>query len=138
MSDDGRPNGGDYMEAVAGIRSGLLSEAEALAGDTLLSIESCEELADSGTLTFITDNFSSFLHYLRDLTREEQDLLFSYYLLKKNQESAAILFRTTQTICSSRVRFAVQRLCAAILFKGEPSEEVMRTILTRAGLEKFQ
>jgi len=51
------------------------------------------------------------------------------------QKTLAIIHRSTQTVCSFRIRMAVKTLCAFILFEEEFTEEKMRGVLTRAGLE---
>jgi hypothetical protein len=61
--------------------------------------------------------------------------LLSYYLLSKTQNTLAIIHKSTQTVCSFRIRMAVKTL-ACFIMMGEPTVEHMHTILERAGLEK--
>jgi len=114
----------------------LLDEDEALHGATLLSMESDPEFArEQKTLAYIQDNFPSFLKYLRELKKEDQELLLSYYILAKTQNTLAVIHRSTQTVCSFRIRMARKVLGAMMLWNGVPDETIMSPILAKAGLE---
>ena len=114
----------------------LLDEQEALEGNTLLSMESDPKMKeDQKILAYIQENFPMFLKMLRLLKKEDQELLLSYYLLAKTQNTLAIIHRSTQTVCSFRIRMAVKVLCAFILYEGEFTTEKMRPVLEGAGLE---
>jgi len=87
------------------------------------------------TLAYILGNFGEFLKMLRSLKKEDQELLLSYYLLSKTQNTLAAIHKSTQTVCSFRIRMAVKTLACFIMMGGAPTVEMMQTILTRAGLE---
>ncbi len=123
-----------FFEAIVAQRA-LVDWKEGLEASTMLSLETQEELVDSDIVTFITDNFDKFLRLVHKLSKIDQELLFSYYLLKKTQTCLAIINRSTQTIESYRIRMAEQKLAALILFGGQPSREQMHKILKKAGLE---
>ena len=61
-------------------------------------------------------------------------MLLSYYLLSKTQNTLAIIHKSTQTVCSFRIRMAVKTLGTFVMM-GEPTEEMLHTILEKAGLE---
>ena len=125
-----------FFEAIVANRAiSQWNETEALEGTTVLSLECQEDLVESDIVTFITDHFDKFLRLIRGLPPEDQTRLLSYYLLKKNQNTLAIIYRSTQTIESFRIRMAQQKLAALILFGGEPNREQMHKILKKAGLE---
>jgi hypothetical protein len=113
----------------------LLDEEEQLEGTTTISLETCPDMAESeDILTYVQGNFSEFMKMLRFLKKEDQELLLSYYLLSKTQNTLAIIHKSTQTVCSFRIRMAVKVLGAFILM-GEPTAEKMKPILEEAGLE---
>jgi hypothetical protein len=123
------------MDSVCAARSMLLNEADQLEGQTLISVESQEDLQKEDILTYIQENFAEFLTMLRSLKKEDQELLLSYYLLSKTQNTLATIHKSTQTVCSFRIRMAIKTLGTFIMMGGAPTVEMMHTILTRAGLE---
>jgi replicative DNA helicase len=50
------------------------------------------------------------------------------------QTTLATIFKSTQTVCSFRIRMAIRVIGAFLLF-GEPTVEVLSQVLTKAGLE---
>jgi hypothetical protein len=112
----------------------LLTEEEQLHGMSCIGLETQPELSEDDILTYVLDHFSEFLRMLRHLKKEDQELLLSYYLLSKTQNTLAIIHKSTQTVCSFRIRMAVKTL-ACFIMMGEPTVERMHEILTRAGLE---
>lgn len=112
----------------------LLSEDDQLEGTTTISLETCADMTEEDILTYVIENFSEFLKTLRFLKKEDQELLLSYYLLSKTQNTLAIIHKSTQTVCSFRIRMAVKTL-ACFIMMGEPTIEKMHEILVRAGLE---
>lgn len=124
-----------YFDSITSARAMLLNEDEQLEGTTTISLETQSDLAEDDILTFVMENFSEFLKMLRFLKKEDQELLLSYYLLSKTQNTLAIIHKSTQTVCSFRIRMAVKTLACFIML-GEPTVEKMHEILTRAGLEK--
>lgn len=123
-----------YMDSIASSRALLLTEDEQLEGSTTISLETCGDLAEEDILSFIENNFDQFLKTLRYLKREDQELLLSYYLLSKTQNTLALIHKSTQTVCSFRIRMAVKTF-GTFLLMGEPTEELLHTVLTKAGLE---
>src|SRR5271167_2274242 len=125
-----------YFDSITSARAMLLTDEEALEGATLLSMESDPKFKeDQKILAYIQENFPMFLVMLRHLKKEDQELLLSYYLLAKTQNTLAIIHRSTQTVCSFRIRMAVKVLCAFILYESEFTTEKMQGVLTAAGLE---
>jgi hypothetical protein len=80
------------------------------------------------------DNFSVFAKFLRMLPSEDQELLLSYYMLGKPQWCLAKLYRSTQTVCSVKLRMAVKKLGTIALFHGHPTVESMTPVLERIGI----
>lgn len=130
--DTGTP----YFESISSARAMLLTDEEALEGATLLSMESDPKFKeDQKILAYIQENFPMFLKTLRFLKKEDQELLLSYYLLAKTQNTLAIIHRSTQTVCSFRIRMAIKVLCAFILYEEEFTPEKMKVVLEGAKLE---
>jgi hypothetical protein len=128
------PENSPYFMGITDERALLLTQEEQLEGNTTISFETQSDLTDEDLLTCIQENFSDFLRLLRYLTREDQELLLSYYLLSKTQNTLALIHKFTQTVCSSYIRMAVKKIGAFILL-GEPSAEVIENILKKANLE---
>jgi hypothetical protein len=123
-----------YFDAVTSNRAMLLTDEEALEGATTISLETCGDLQEDDILTYVQENFADFLTTLRFLKKEDQELLLSYYILSKTQNTLAIIHKSTQTVCSFRIRMAVKTLGTFIMM-GEPTVDMMHDILVRAGLE---
>ena len=123
------------MDSICAARSILLNQDEQLEGKTLISLESQSDLAEEDILTYVQENFAGFITMLRSLKKEDQELLLSYYLLSKTQNALATIHKSTQTVCSFRIRMAVKTLGTFIMMGGAPTVEMMHEILTRAGLE---
>lgn len=123
-----------YMNSVTSARSLLLTDEEALEGATTISLETQQDLQEDDIFTYIQENFTGFLKMLKYLSQEDQDMLLSYYLLGKTQTTLATIFKSTQTVCSFRIRMAVRVIGAFLLF-GEPTVEVLSEVLGKAGLE---
>jgi hypothetical protein len=124
-----------YFDSIVATRAMLLSDEDSLEGKTLISLESQSDLAEEDILTYVQENFAGFLTMLRSLKKEDQELLLSYYLLSKTQNTLATIHKSTQTVCSFRIRMAVKTLGTFIMMGGAPTVEMMHEILTRAGLE---
>jgi hypothetical protein len=123
-----------YFDSITSARAMLLSEDDQLEGCTTISLETQSDMAEEDILTYIQSNFADFLKTLRYLKKEDQELLLSYYLLSKTQNTLAIIHKSTQTVCSFRIRMAVKTLGTFIMM-GEPTVEHMHEILDKAGLE---
>jgi len=122
------------FDSVTSARAMLLSEDEQLEGATTISLETQADLAEEDILSFISENFERFLRTLRFLKKEDQELLLSYYLLSKTQSTLALIHKSTQTVCSFRIRMAVKTL-GTFMMVGEPTEELLHEVLEKAGLE---
>jgi hypothetical protein len=122
------------MESISAQRSMLLTEEEALAGNTTISLETQGDLAEDDILTYVQENFAKFLKMIRYLSKEDQELLLSYYMLSKTQNILAEIHKSTQTACSFYIRMAIKKL-GTFLLLGEPTVEIMHGILGKAGLE---
>ena len=123
-----------YFDSITSARAMLLDEDEQLAGCTTISLETQMDMTEDDILTYVLENFSEFLRKLRYLKKEDQELLLSYYLLSKTQNCLAIVHKSTQTVCSFRIRMAVKTL-ACFIMMGEPTPERMHETLVQAGLE---
>ena len=126
-----------YMLSVADDRAMLLSEEDALAGQTLLSLETCDDLQEVDVLVYVQENFEPWLRMLRRLSREQQELLLSYWILGKSQSTLCKIHRATQTVCSARLRTALATL-GFFMLVGDPTGEKIRPILEGAGLENTE
>jgi hypothetical protein len=114
---------------------GELDEREVLDGQTTISLETCTDMTEEDILTYVQENFPDFLKILRFLSKEDQELLLSYYILSKTQNTLALIHKSTQTVCSFRIRMAVKKL-GTFMMLGAPTEEVMEGIFTKSGLEE--
>lgn len=123
-----------FFEAVVAQRSMLLDDETALEGATTISLETQSDMAESDVLTYIEDNFADFLQNLRFLSKEDQELLLSYYILSKTQATLAMLHRSTQTLCSARIRMAMQKMGTFIML-GPPTAASMRETFLQLRLE---
>jgi len=125
-----------YMDSICGERSLLLTEEESLAGQTLISIETTDNV-EWGILVYIQDHLPSFLACLRHLAPKDQEILLAYYFCGASQSLLAQIFSSTQTGCSFHIRIAVRTLAALLMFGGKnPNIDQLREILTEANLEE--
>ncbi len=125
-----------FFEAIVAARSVLLDDETALEGGTTVSLETQSDMAESDVLTYIEDHFPDFLQNLRFLSKEDQELLFGYYVLAKTQTSLALLHRSTQTLCSARIRLAMQKMGTFIIM-GPPTAETMSGLFADCHLENL-
>lgn len=116
-----------YFESITAARS-MKVGAEDFA-DATISLETQSDLAKDSVGESIRDNFGRFLPFLRHLNPEDQELLMSYYLLSKPQWCLAKLYRSTQTLCSFRIRMALKKLGVAAMHDGHPPVAVLDDIL---------
>lgn len=112
-----------------------LTEEEALEGNCTISQETQPDQQELKKFAYIQENFTNFLKALRFLKKEDQEMLLSYYILAKTQNTLALIHKTTQTVCSFRIRMAFKTLGTFIMMDGEPTVEKMGEILAKAGLE---
>jgi hypothetical protein len=123
-----------FFEAVVANRAMLLDDETALEGATTVSLETQPDLVESDILTYIQDNFADFIRALRFLSKEDQELLLSYYVLAKTQTTLAQIHRSTQTLCSARIRMAIQKL-GTFMMLGPPTAVVLHESFARNRLE---
>jgi hypothetical protein len=123
-----------YFQSIDAHRAMLLTEEEQLEGNTTISLETCPDMTEEDILTYISENFSDFLKILRFLSKEDQELLLSYYVLSKTQNTLALIHKSTQTVCSFRIRQAVKRI-GTFMMLGAPTEEVMAKVFKGASME---
>jgi hypothetical protein len=124
-----------YMDSITSARSMLLTDEEALAGGTTISCETTDEFGVDDIYVYCQEHFADWLRVIRVLSREQQELLLSYYLLGKTQSVLATLLHSTQTVCSFRIRMAVKLAGTYLMMGGEPSVDQLRVVLTKAGFE---
>lgn len=122
------------MDAISAQRSLLLTLEEALEGGTTISLETQSDMSEDDIMTYVEQNLAGFIRTLRYLSKEDQELLLSYYLLAKTQNTLAVIHRTTQTLCSFLIRKAVERVGTFILL-GSPTQEIISEIFISSGLE---
>lgn len=103
--------------------------------DQTVSLETQNELMEEHISSFIKENFEDFLKILRNISHEDQELILSYYMINKPQWCLAKIYKSTQTICSFKIRMAIKKLGAVILFGSEPNIEKMSTVLKYNNLE---
>jgi len=128
------PENSPYFEFVISERSVLLSEEQALTGSSLVSLETTEEGSRDGVLDYIQQNFAQFLRSLRHIDKESQEILLTYYLAGKTQNTLAVIHRQTQTMCSTAIREGVEQL-GAIVLMSTPKRDAMAVILQRENAE---
>ena len=100
-----------YFESIVGHRAiAQFDEQLALEGAETVSLETQGDLVEHDYLRYVQENTAQFIRLLRWLNREDQELLLSYYLLNKTQNTLALIHQSTQTICSFRIRMAMRKL----------------------------
>ena len=122
-----------YFESITAARSMLVEDPFESENETI-SLETQSDLAKDSIGASLRDNFGQFLPLLRQLNVEDYEMFLSYYFLKKPQWCLAKLYQSTQTLCSFRIRMALKKLGIVTLYQGQPSTEVLDTILESHGL----
>lgn len=128
-----------YFEMIVAARAmskGFHDEADYLTADTCMSLETQADMMAEHIGTYIHENFDDFLRHLRLLPPEDQEILLAYYLLNRPQWCIAKLYRSTQTVCSSKLRMAVKKLGSVVIF-GVPTTVDMDPILEAKGLNSL-
>lgn len=120
-----------YFNAIVAARAMSFTEDE-YQEDHTISLETQQDLMGESIYAYVWNNFDDFMQRIRFLSEEDQELLLSYYVLGKTQTSLAIVNRSTQTICSSKIRMAIKRLGANVLLGGM-SEETLDPLLEGIG-----
>ena len=117
-----------YFESITAARSMRVKDHEAFVDETI-SMETQSDLARDSVGESLQTNFALILPRLRLLSPEDQELLFSYFFLAKPQWCLAKLYRSTQTLCSLRIRMALKKLGIVMIYNGHPSQEELDDIL---------
>jgi hypothetical protein len=115
-----------YWNQIVSQQSMRVSQEDSLAGETLISLETNPDREDTDFLTYVRENFESFVGLLRQLPPREQEMLLTYYMLSKPQHVVGCLCQMTQTICSRVLRQNVKAICCLIMYGGRPTEAQMR------------
>jgi hypothetical protein len=128
-----------YFIAVTGARA-LVTQSDSndydTSGDTL-SLETQNDLMGESIYSYVWNNFPDFLTNIRHLSEEDQEFLLSYYILGKTQTSLAIVNKSTQTICSTKIRMAVKRLGAHIIL-GEITEASLEQLFSKFDKQYYE
>jgi len=128
----------DYWNSVVAIQSSMKADLDdMLQGNINISIETMGVFKDE-FVDIVQNNPAFFLKNLRYLRPSDQELLISYYIVMKAQQHLAIINKSTQTICSYRLRMACRIFTAFVYFKGFPSEEQIRGVLAKANLSDVE
>lgn len=121
-----------YFEAITAQRSMLIEDFEHFS-DATISLETQCDLARDTVGTAIQENFGAIRPYFDFLSPDDAEILTAYYILNKPQWCLATMYRSTQTICSAKIRMALKRLGLVMAYKGEPPTEATHEVL---GLHK--
>lgn len=109
-----------WFESQVAQRAMMLSEEEALEGNTLVSFETnAAEQNGSYVSLYIESHFGEFLKQLRYQSPADQSLVLSYVMLKKTQSQLAKIFMSTQTIVSFQIRCIMRAVAGST--RSEPS-----------------
>jgi len=126
-----------YFDNISAKRAELLSVEEQLAGQTLLSAETVTDSETENIFVWIQEHFEDFLRFLRLLSEGQQETILAYYLCYKAQKEMAVIFTSTQTVCSFHIRSAMRAFGAIIRFGGKnPSLEQLREVFKKADCER--
>lgn len=125
-----------YFDSIISKRSvEAYEEGEDKFLDQTVSLETQNDLIEEHISMYIKENFADFLKILRNISMEDQELLLSYYMINKPQWCLAKIHRSTQTICSFKIRMAIKKLGAIIIYGAEPNIPLMSKVLDSNGLE---
>jgi hypothetical protein len=127
------PENTKYFEVITAKRSMLLSEEEALAGNTTISLETQAGELDNDVFTTFTEHPALLFRNIRFLEKRDQELLLSYYLLNKSQRVLGVIMRLTQTLTSANINRAEKCMAARLLFT-EPIPEDIAEQLDNCGM----
>jgi hypothetical protein len=105
--------------------------------DETISLETQADLAQDTIGVALQENYGAFIRYMEFLALEDQELINLYYQAEKPQWCLATFHRSTQTLCSQRLRLAVKRLALMAMFQGPPSLEVLEAILEEHQLNRL-
>ena len=129
-------NSAYFLAIVASFAMNRINEEDYL-GDHTISLETQSDLMGESIYAYVWNNFHDFITKIRNLSEEDQELLLSYYILGKTQTSLAIVNKSTQTICSTKIRMAAKRLGAYILL-GDVNEELLESLFKKFGRNTYE
>lgn len=122
-----------YFDAITARRSMLIQDPFD-AQTTTISLETQADLQRDTVCVALQDHFGSLLPYLKWLDQEDRELIALYYHAEKPQWCLATYHRSTQTLCSQRLRLAIKRLGILAIHKGHPDLEALDAVLEDHGL----
>lgn len=122
-----------YFESITAARSLRIKDPFDTAHQTI-SLETQAELAKNSVSEAFREFFGMYYPSMQHLTLEDQEMLLAYYLLGQPQWCLAKLARSTQTLCSFRIRMALKKLGVITINQGPPSVEVLDRVLNEHGL----
>lgn len=125
-----------YFDAITAHRS-MLIEDPLDASEQTISLETQAELAKDSFGVALSENFSAIKPYMRFLALEDRELLSMYYQAEKPQWALATYHRSTQTLCSQRLRLAAKRLAVVVSCGGDPCQEALEDVLEEHGLNRL-
>jgi hypothetical protein len=123
----------NYWDNIVAERS-----ANAEEGTLTISIETSPEFTESDVLSFMHENFPSFLRLVHLLPARSQDIVLSYYVLGARQETVGDMHGMTQTVASQNLRLLVKCIAALIIFNGPPNREQLDEVFTQAGMQTVE
>ena len=107
-----------YFEAITAARSMRVTDPFDASEETISAETQLDLARDSVGMSLRTD-LDTLLPYVAQLCLEDQELLKCYFLLEKPQWCLAVVHRSTQTLCSQRIRKAQERLGLIVQHKGQ-------------------
>ena len=122
-----------YFESITAARSMKIKDPFESAHQTI-SMETQADLAKNSVSEAFREFFGLYQPAMRHLTLEDQEMLLAYYLLGQPQWCLAKLARSTQTLCSFRIRMALKKLGVITIHQGPPSVAVLDKVLAEHGL----
>jgi hypothetical protein len=126
-----------FEEMITWDRAMQLTPEEALHGEVTVSLETQRERVKNDFDDVLRSNLPMMLKIIRNLSREDQEMLLSYHMLRKSQAAMARIYpRKTQTIASYQLRRAGLTLGAYLLFGTPITKEAIAPVLVKAGCEE--
>ena len=123
-----------YFEAITAVRSMRVTNPFDASNETISAETQMDLARDSVGMSLRTD-LETLLPYVAQLCLEDQELLKCYFLLEKPQWCLAVVHRSTQTLCSQRIRKAQERLGLIVQHHGQhPPLESITEVLEQHGL----
>ena len=125
-----------YFSAIVATRSMLVKDPSSAAGATI-SLETQGDLATDTVGLAIQENYPDYVPYKQFLALEDQELIDLYFQSEKPQWCLAAFHRSTQTLCSQRLKMALKRLALMAQCHGEPDRDVLEEVLENHHLNRL-